>query len=297
MGDAMDHADAREALELAAVEPDGLDRLVAGDTPAAAALASHLAGCDECSALLARLRRDAPMIASVLRTTAPPQLRDRTLAYVSQLGVPRGAAAPETQPDARIRPFPAVPRTDPTATGPVAARSPSARSALPRLAAIAAALVVAVAGVGFLLNAERDAAIALRDAELSRQAGAVAALNRVTARAIRIAAEPDARLVPLRAGDASAAGSIVFSASTGELAVVVDGLAEPAEGKELRCWLEADGERRPVGRMFFGGATAFWAGPVDGGLAGVEGFGITLVDADGASVDGDPVLSGDLAEG
>jgi len=41
----MEHAEARELLEIAAVEPGGFARLVAGDTPDAVALAGHLAGC------------------------------------------------------------------------------------------------------------------------------------------------------------------------------------------------------------------------------------------------------------
>ena len=75
----MDHAEAHELLELAAVEPGGLDRLTAGDTPGAAALAGHLAGCPDCTAALARLRRDAAVIAAVVRSTPPPALRQRTL--------------------------------------------------------------------------------------------------------------------------------------------------------------------------------------------------------------------------
>ena len=48
----MDHAEARELLEIAAIEPGGFARLVAGDTPEAAALAGHLAGCADCAAEL-----------------------------------------------------------------------------------------------------------------------------------------------------------------------------------------------------------------------------------------------------
>ena len=48
----MDHDATREQLELAALEPDGLDRLMAGDTATAQAVAGHLAGCPSCAALL-----------------------------------------------------------------------------------------------------------------------------------------------------------------------------------------------------------------------------------------------------
>ena len=53
----MDHRDVREQLELAAVEPGGLDRVMAGDTIDAAALVSHLAGCEDCLAEFGRLRK------------------------------------------------------------------------------------------------------------------------------------------------------------------------------------------------------------------------------------------------
>jgi len=89
----MEHAEARELLELAAVEPDGFDRLAAGDTADAAALAGHLAGCLECSLELERLRRSAAVIRDAVRTAPPPDLRERTLAFVAAVGVDRSAAS------------------------------------------------------------------------------------------------------------------------------------------------------------------------------------------------------------
>jgi len=61
----MDHAEARELLDLAAVEPGGLDRLVAGDTSTATALAGHLAGCPDCTEEFSRLRRTAAILRDV----------------------------------------------------------------------------------------------------------------------------------------------------------------------------------------------------------------------------------------
>ncbi|MEJ7749701.1 MAG: hypothetical protein WKF56_10385, partial [Candidatus Limnocylindrales bacterium] len=78
----MDHDDVTEALELAAVEPGGLARLMAGDTPTAGAIAGHLAGCQPCSGELERLRRAAPLLRDVVRTSPPADLRERTLAFV-----------------------------------------------------------------------------------------------------------------------------------------------------------------------------------------------------------------------
>ena len=78
----MDHDEVREQLELAATEPAGIDRLMAGDTPLAAAIAAHLAGCSSCTDELDRLRRAAIIIGDAVRTTPPPELRERTLAFV-----------------------------------------------------------------------------------------------------------------------------------------------------------------------------------------------------------------------
>src|SRR6476469_10385002 len=89
----MDHDEVREQLQLAAVEPDGLDRLMAGDTPMAAVIAAHLAGGDACTTELERLRRGVPLIRDVVRTSPPADLRERTLAYVRAQGIQRGPAA------------------------------------------------------------------------------------------------------------------------------------------------------------------------------------------------------------
>ena len=89
----MEHAEALERIEIAAAEPEGLDRLMAGDTADAAAIAGHLAGCPACTAELARVRRTAAIAREVIRTAPDPSLRARTLAYVQAAGVPRGGAA------------------------------------------------------------------------------------------------------------------------------------------------------------------------------------------------------------
>ena len=108
----MDHDEVLEQLELAAVEPDGLTRLMAGDTATAAAVAGHLAGCDPCASEFQRLSRAAPLLRDVVRTTPPADLRERTLAFVRQYGDPRGAAAvplaarPPAPPRQRSRPCP-----------------------------------------------------------------------------------------------------------------------------------------------------------------------------------------------
>jgi len=280
----MDHAEARELLELAAVEPGGLDRLTAGDTPDAAALAGHLAGCPDCTVALARLRRDAAVIAAVVRSTPPPALRQRTLDYVRQVGRDRSPAPSPVAnlEDARL--------ADPGWRG--------RRAGL--LAGLAAALIAAVAGTGLILDARNQSLIAERDAQIALQADIVTALSKVTSSTLRLEAEPDVRRVELAGGPGSTAnGSILFSPGSGELVVVASGLTEPAAGSELRCWVEVNGQRSPVGRMYFGGELSYWVGEVEtlGALGSDARFGVSLVDATGASVSGDPVLTGELRDG
>lgn len=274
----MDHAQALELIETAAAETDGLDRLMAGDTPDAVALAGHLAACTACGRELVRVRRTSEAVRFVLAASADPGLRERTLGYIRSVGRPRPAATGIPVP-----PVAPVPRADPR----VPAR-PGRSLPLPLAwaASIAATAIVAL-GIGGLLA--RPAAPAPDPA---------AALARVTLAALRVEGEPDAERVTLESTSAGAsAGSLVFSPATGELVVVATDLALPPEGAEYACWVEsADGQRRRVGRMFFGGGIAYWAGSVDG-LDAVEPgdrFGVSLVPADGDARTAEPVLVGEL---
>lgn len=268
----MDHAEATELLELAAVEPGGLDRLTAGDTPEAAALAGHMAACDQCPGLLERLRREAPVLRGIIRTTPPPELRERTLAYVAELGRPRGHAASATDPSV-VTPWPAS----------VTAMAGGGRGRW--LAGIAAGLIVLVAGAGLILNLQTRA-------ELDRQATEINGLSRIASRSLEIGAQADASRVAL-AGTGELAGTILFSDAAKELVIVAEGLEPPAAGKEFRCWAEIDGQRVMIGKMFFGGRLAYWAGDIDAELADAASFGVTLVEASGTSVEGEPVLAGE----
>ena len=99
----MDHAEALELIELAAVEPDGLERLMAGDTPESSAVAGHLAGCPACVEELARIRRTATLAREVIAAQPDPVLRDRTLAFVREVGRDRSAqASTEARPVAPL---------------------------------------------------------------------------------------------------------------------------------------------------------------------------------------------------
>ena len=87
-----------------------------------------------------------------------------------------------------------------------------------------------------------------------------------------------------------------WQAAIGELVVVANGLARPPVGQEYRCWVTIDGRRIKLGEMYFTGTVAYWIGQVDllGRVQPGALFGISLVDASGAPLDTDPVISGTL---
>jgi anti-sigma factor RsiW len=283
----MDHAEARELLELAAVEPHGFERLMAGDTSDAAALAGHLAGCDDCADEMARLRRAAGVIREVVRTTPPPDLRERTLAFVRDVGRDRRAPALEPAlagtPTAE-RPTAELPRIQPVVEGAPTSSGSRGRFGRPAwLGAIAATLVLSVGATAFVVRTQADD-------QARRQAVVVEQLGKVTSWYIEIEAQPDAQRVALTSPNAAGAtGTIEYSPTTGRLVVVATGLTEPTGSQPLGCWIEVDGARRPIGRMIFGAGLSYWAGSVEQPETLRPGakFGVS-------SPDGDTLLVGEL---
>jgi hypothetical protein len=289
----MDHDEVLEQLELAAVEPDGLARLVAGDTPIAAAVAGHLAGCDACAGEFQRLGRAAPLLRDMVRTTAPADLRARTLAYVREHGEPRGeaAAAPrhEGAPEPRPAPAPVPAPALVPAPAPVAmARAPLTRL-LPWVASLAAAVVLVVAATSFLTAQQATE-------RLAQQERAIEGLESVASATLEITAQADVQRVTLAATDTDTSGSLLFSPSSTKLVVVAIGLERPPAGHEYRCWLERAGQRENVGRMFFADDLAYWVGNVaairDAGPGTT--FGVSLADLQGTFIDAPPVITGQL---
>lgn len=288
----MDHQEVLEQLELAAVEPGGLDRLMAGDTMAAAAIAGHLAGCEACAGELERLRRATPLLRDVVRTTPPPELREQTLAFVRERGIQRGA---------EVRAGPATPARSPDAAWPVEAveavgttASPSRpgriRGVLPWVATIAAAVVISVVASAAWLGGRIDERSAVQDR-------VIAGLEAVTGATLALTARPDVQRVALApTGGTAAEGTLLFSPSTSELVVVASGLDRPPDGQEYRCWVLIDGERYDVGRMNFADDLAFWAGdtPEVAGAAPGTTFGVSLREVGESGSPADPVIVGEL---
>ena len=305
----MNHAEVRDRMELAALEPEGLDRLMAGDTAEAAGIAGHLAGCPACLDELGRLRRTATLVrlalesggptsvgeptAAVVRagTTEeprlPPELRERTLAFVRELGVQRPVIT-LAEAAAMTGPPPATPAAAPSAPPASSARRIGGRFLGPAAwaASLAAAVVISVLATSLLLgsgNAGDDTA--------------QADLTRLATWSIDVARAPDARQVALRSpSGAATAGLLAFVPSNGQLVVSARDLAAAPASKEYRCWMEIAGGRTVVGKMHFAAGIAYWVGPVRdlGAVPSGTRFGVSLVDAAGSSVDGDPVLVGTL---
>lgn len=292
---AMDHGEVRELLEDAAIEPGGLERLMAGDTSAAALVAGHLTGCPECADELERLRRSVALIRPAVRDVPSPELRERTLAYVAAVGRPRGTGAldsagaepagviarPHVQSSERGAPMPAAPMA------PIPFRR---ASRIAPLLGLAAALVLAVAGTAFVTTSARDG-------ELRLQAAEIEALGDVARSTLQLDRQPDVRRVALASSNGSAGGptgQLTFSPGTTQVVVVADGLTPPPAGREYRCWVERDGTRTPIGKMFFGGDVAYWVGPVAAvnGIGPDASFGVSLIDVANPSAPGDAVLTG-----
>jgi hypothetical protein len=278
---AMEHDELRDLLADAAIEPDGLERLMAGDTPTAALVAGHLAGCAECTDELERLRRSVGIIRPMVRATPPPELRERTLAYVAALGRPRGST-PVATPVAEIRPMPS-----PAAPSPMLSDRPARRvPRLPQLAALAAAIALAVTGTALVVNAGHED-------QARRQTAEIDALDDVARGMISVGAQPDVQRIALTSTDGSkTTGTLVFSPSSTQLVVVAENLTPAPAGHEYRCWVDVGGQRAPIGKMFFGGDLAYWVGKVSqvAGIGPGARFGVSLVELGASGQPGAPVL-------
>jgi anti-sigma-K factor RskA len=296
------HEEARELLEIGAAEPGGLERLSAGDAEQSAALAGHLAGCDSCREEYARLHRAAGLLRSTIPQLLSPDLRARTLARIAAEGRPRGvtvgagsalaaggaAAAAAGRPmSIGAVPTPMRPEIPERAAG--RRRSSRGPGTLAWLGSLAAAVVVAV-GLSWLLVGRPMADAAREDRD------SAAALARLTTATVALQARPDTQQITLAAAAGAAAdasGVLSFSSSAREIVVVSTGLQAPPDGEEYRCWIDSNGRREQLGRMYQVGDISAWEGAADAVASVPAGarFGISLARA-GGSGDGEPVLTG-----
>lgn len=302
---------ARQTMETATVEPGGLGRLlvamhpdevaasVAAGRPAEdradgaapgpddAAVAAHVSACADCAAELSRLRAIAALLGDAIPATPPAELRERTLAYVRDVGRDRSAiSAPvSTGPAPAAAPLPiAIPVAFPV-------RAPRRMPVLVRSLALAAAFILAVGGTALVVGS-----IARSDLEAERARNA--ALVATAESALRLLADPTAIHIPMQDGPGSAAGMAVVAPGTYDATVVAVGLPEPPAGQEYACYIVLDGRRVLVGRMEDGGSAYAWAGTIDAlataAPGSVGGYGVLLVPVGSTSTEGTPVLSGSL---
>ncbi|HEY3523481.1 MAG TPA: anti-sigma factor [Candidatus Limnocylindrales bacterium] len=283
----MTHAEARELLELAAAEPDGLDRLAAGDTADSGALAGHLAGCDACREEYARLTRAARLLRANLATLPSPELRNRTLTRVATEGRVRTPSLAPALAAVPAGPAPSswIDRRAPRPLGPGLAGD--RRLVAGWLGSLAAAVVLAV-GLSWVVVGRPLADQARSDRE------AASGLVRLAAANVAVDTRPDVRHVVLTSAS-GATGTLAFSPSARELVVLSTDLAAPGPGAEYRCWVEEGGTRTQLGRMYLVSDVLAWDGETNA-IANVgpdATFGVSLVPGGGA--DGQTVLTGTVS--
>jgi hypothetical protein len=266
----MDHAEVREALELAAVEPGGLDAFLRGGSAQATSVNQHLAECAACGAHLSELREAADTIRDVIRTTPSPDLRARTLDLVAAADRARAARSGAEAPRRRF----------------------SLRSLIPA-AALGAAAAAMIGGV--VAWRALDARITAADGQIAQQRAAITGLGAVADWTLRVGAAPDAALIRLapaaNGGDGS--GTVILSADRGELVMIASGLPAPPAGFEYRCWIDQGSGPERIGRMYRVGQIDYWGGAVERirGIHGPFTLGVSLASQTG-DAGGDAVLRG-----
>ena len=270
----MDHAEALELIELAAVEPDGLERLMAGDTPESSAVAGHLAGCPACVDGAgahpahgdARARGRSPR-------QPDPALRERTLAFVREVGRDRSRRCRCRSRRGRPPAAPSSPRWPRPRSRPV--RPAAARRPWVAIAGIAAALILAVGA-----RASRGATVRSPADDLEAEVAVLQATTDGDAAARRPPPTRGGWRSPRRRPAPRRPAMLLFSPSSGELLVVATGLA----AARARRRSTAAGSRRTASGDASG--TCMPAGTCSPGRARVDGladlppdavFGVSLV--------------------
>jgi hypothetical protein len=247
------HAEAHERLADLALEPGALDRLGSpGDDP----LAAHVVTCDSCRDEIADWKRTHARLDEARGTGAsrldladlatddpiapPPRLRRAILEAVRRL-----------PPEVAVLPAAAEPEVAPVPLAPVRRRI-FRGPGIGRLLPLVAVLAIAVIGAGLIVS---------QASRLDRAQQETAALEAVAATVDRVLRDPNHHVVDLRGQDGVVRGSLSWSSH--DLVVLTTALEPPPPDRVYRCWIERDGERSPVGKMWFAGATAFWNGTLD----------------------------------
>ncbi len=287
--EAMEHREVLARLSDAALERDGIQRLLVSDRE----LAAHVGSCRSCTAERDAWLRAADALADALAPDVLPEragspvelpadLRDRTLRLVAE----RGIARPGPSPNAGSSPTVGTSAT----TGPSTAARPTGdaigiahlrrrrRRRMRQSLAAAAAVVVLLGGGGLVVDLARQRDQATQERDLARSEAQQ--LAGVTGTLDALLAEPGHRVASLAStATGEAVGSVVWGPTSSRLAVVTDALAAPPSGSTYRCWVERDGIRHVIGQMEFGEGLAYWVGWVDpaSGIGLGSRIGVSLV--------------------
>ena len=323
----MDHGEVLARLGDAALERDGIRRLLASDP----GLAAHVDACRTCAAERDAWLRATDALAEALAPGQSPEeaagspvalpagLRDRTLRVAAARGIARPVTAAAPASSVTSAPAASAPVTSAPSGSAASAPSTPAGSAVPapvpstppiagvvRIArpsrwrsrrllqplAAAAVVVVLLGGGGLVadLAGQRDQATRQRDqarGEAQQLAGVAGTLD-------ALLAEPGHRVASLAStATGSPVGSVVWGPVSSRLAVVTGALAAPPPGSAYRCWVERDGVRHVIGQMEFGEGLAYWAGWVDpaSGIGPGSRIGVSLVKGTGGGAPPEVLLA------
>ncbi|MFI5261788.1 MAG: zf-HC2 domain-containing protein [Candidatus Limnocylindrales bacterium] len=266
----MDHPEVRQRMAdalAAGLLPSLLeaDPATLGDTShdETTALRAHLADCAACRSEAGALVTTGALLAVAAPddVAAPVAARERILRSVREMGMVRPTSIPAE---------PAAPR-----------RSWFPRWRLAPVLAAAALSVILVGGVLVVADLGRQRDSARAD---------VTALADLTTASGHILARPDHAQISLATASGTPAGMVVFSPSSGQLAVWSHSLNAAQAGARYDCYLERDGRLTVIGWMEQAGDVAYWVGQVPSGVTLGQAGDRFIVQADhpGAS----PVLSG-----
>jgi hypothetical protein len=278
----MDHADARARLSDLALEPARLRRFERDDDSDVSELRRHLAGCPECRAELETWRSTIAALDTAVSTT--PIDRDLPATSLRALAASDGDVA--LPPGLRARTLAATQKQTSSPALRVATSRREMR--LPAWFAIAAALVVVVAGA--------TALVVDRTSQLDRARANAAELQDVTVSLDRILQDPSHQVALLTTSGGTPAGSVSWSAATDTVVVLAGTLQSPPAGQVYRCFIEQNGSRTAVGYMWFSGSLAYWAGTLDtwGATPAAGSRFLVSLEPIGGGSSGTPVLSGTL---
>jgi len=281
----MDHVEVRQWLTDAlagGILPSVLDDLAAppgaggaAADPAAEEVRAHLTACDACRAEAGALVTTGVLLAAATPddVLAPVAARERILRSIHETGMVRVPAASRPPVGA---PAPAAPLAGARPTDPARRRW----RLVPALASVAMAAVI-VGGLVMVGNMSHQRDVAQAE---------VAALGELASASGHILARPDHGQVPLVGADGTSMGMVVFSPSSGQVAVWSRDLAGMASGTRYDCFLVRGSSLTLIGWMDDAGNVAYWIGQAPAGLTlGHAGDRIVVqADAPGAA----PVLSG-----